>query len=452
VSTASILVVGVSVVLALPLVARALQRRFDPFEPIVVFALAYGVMFVARPVSMLAHGELTSHGVDIRNTLPVALLLALAGAVAFVAGYESRVGRTLARALPRPRELTVRAGVVGSTIMIGLAFVAFLVTVWPAGGYRRFTVLVNGQTAEVIQLTVARGAFTLMVRMLVVPAAMLLLALALRERRRGLSVAAALAVAVALLFTVPVGARTFVLPLVAGGLTLAYVNRGARPRVVTVVALAMIAFVASYVVLTVREPARRSHMTYYVQEFTQRPWVVFSPVIEGGDAEMAPALAGALRVVPSRLHYRYGGALFGDLALRPIPRLLWSGKPKASQYRIIRTVWPRLVKDRFQPEFSVLLVFYWDFGIAGVVAGMAILGIVCRTLYDWFLRYQTNLAAQVIFATSLWLVVAAVRYDPVQSIVLAGVLVGPLILVERCSSLHLPMASSLRARARLSQK
>ena len=59
VSPSSMLVVALGIVLALPLVARAVQRRFDPFEPIVVFALAYGVMFVARPASMLVHGDLS---------------------------------------------------------------------------------------------------------------------------------------------------------------------------------------------------------------------------------------------------------------------------------------------------------------------------------------------------------------------------------------------------------
>jgi hypothetical protein len=55
-SPATILVGGTGIVLALPLVVRIVWRTFDPFEPIVIFSLAYGVMFVARPASMLAHG------------------------------------------------------------------------------------------------------------------------------------------------------------------------------------------------------------------------------------------------------------------------------------------------------------------------------------------------------------------------------------------------------------
>ena len=154
-----------------------------------------------------------------------------------------------------------------------------------------------------------------------------------------------------------------------GCVTLAYVRRGARPRAVTVVALVLLAFVASYALITVREPARRAHLDRYVQQFVQSPWVAFSPVTEGEDANMAPVLAGALRVVPSSLDYRYGGALFGDLAAAPDPTPVWPGKPKPSRLRVVEAVWPGLAKDGFQPEFSPLLVFYWDFGIVGVFAG-----------------------------------------------------------------------------------
>jgi hypothetical protein len=251
---------------------------------------------------------------------------------------------------------------------------------------------------------------------------------------------------------VPLGARAFLLPLVGGCVTLAYVSRGRRPRPATVVALVLLAFVVSYAVITVREPARRRHLTYYVHQFVQSPWVAFSPVIDGEDAEMAPVLAGALRVIPSRLHYRYGGAFFRDLAIRPIPRPFWPDKPKPSRLQVVRAVWPSLAKDGFQPEFSPLLVFYWDFGIAGVFAGMAIFGIACRTFYEWFVRHRASTSAQVIFVIALWLVVAGARNDPVETIVLVCVLVLPLVLLERFSSLRRPMVSPFRARARFSQK
>jgi hypothetical protein len=456
VSPASILVVGIGGLLALPLVARIVRRRFDPFEPIVIFALAYAAMFVARPAAMLVTGNLSYLGVDIRSTVPRMLVLALTGAVAFVCAYEFRAGRALARALPKPRELTASAGVVGAGIMIAVALVAVCAAVWPVGGTRRFTILLGGRSPETTHLISARGSYPLMAAMLVAPAALLLLALGLRERRRSLLVAAALTTAVALILTVPLGNRTFILPFAGGLITFWYVRRGARPRVVTVVALVLLAFIASYALETVREPGRRQHLDYYVQQFAHSPWIAFSPVSHGEDANMAPVLAGALRAVPSSLGYRYGGALFGDLVRRPIPRPLWPGKPKPPRMEVVQAVWPDQTRRGFQPEFSPLLIFYWDFGLAGVAAGMAVFGVAARTLYEWFLRHRGNLAAQLIFAISLWLVVAGGRNDPVETIVLACVLVLPLIVVERCSGRRRPVAAvapaGAGARARLSEK
>ena len=451
-SPASMLVVALGIVLALPLVARAVRRRFDPFEPIVVFALAYGVMFVARPAAMLFNGDLSYFGVDIRSTITPMLVVALTGAVAFVCGYELRTGRLLARSLPRPRDVPTSAGIVGAAIMIGLALVALCVMLWPAGGTKRFTIILQGQSWETMHLVSARGSYPLMIAMLVAPAAILLLALGLRERRPALLVGAALTTMLALFLTIPLGARSFVLPLVGGCVTLAYVRRGTRPRVVTFVVLVLLAFVTSYALITLREPARRAHLDYYAKQFAKSPWVALSPVTHGEDANMAPVLAGALRVVPSSLEYRYGGAFFGDLALRPIPRPLWPDKPKPPRLRVVEAVWPALAKDGFQPEFSPLLVFYWDFGIAGVFAGMAFFGIACRALYEWFLRHRANFAAQMIFAISLWLVPAGARNDPVETIVFACVLVLPLIVLERCSGLRRPVPAPVGAEAGLSRE
>jgi oligosaccharide repeat unit polymerase len=451
-SAASILVAGLGIVLALPLVVRGLRGRFDPFEPIVVFALAYGVMFVARPAEMLLNGDLSYYGVDVRSTISRMLALALVGGVAFVCGYELTAGRALARVLPRPREISTSAGIAGSAIMIALALVALFVMLWPAGGSKRFTILLEGQSWQTMHLVSAKGSYPLMIAMLVAPAAILLLALGLRERRVGLLVAAAVTAALALVLTVPLGARAFVLPLVGGCVTFLYVRRAARPRIPTVVALVLLAFVASYALITVREPARRAHLDYYVKQFADSPWIAFSPVTKGEDANMAPVLAGALRVIPSSLGYRYGGAFFGDLALRPIPRPLWPGKPQPPRLDVVRAVWPDLAKDGFQPQFSPLLVFYWDFGIAGVAAGMALFGVACRTLYEWFLRHRSNLAAQLIFSISLWLVAAGARNDPIETIVFACVLVLPLIVVERLSGFRRAAASPVGAQARLSEK
>jgi hypothetical protein len=354
--------------------------------------------------------------------------------------------------LPRPREIPTRAGVVGALVMIGLAVTAFLVIVWPAGGYRRFTILFAGQSWWVGHLLAAHGSYPLLTMTLLVPAALILLALALRERKAGLAAAAALTFAAAVSLMVPIGTRGFLLPLVGGAVTLLYESRRSRPRLRTVVTLVALAFFASYVLVNVREPAKRAVLGSSLSGLVRHPETVFSPVVDGEDAEMAPVLAGALRVVPSRFHYRYGGALLGGLVERPIPRQLWPGKPRPVESTVVKATWPNLAKDGFKPAFSPLLVFYWDFGVAGVLVGIAVFGILCRTLYEWFLEHRTNTAAQTIFAISLWLIVSAARDNPVDTIVFSCFLVLPLVLLERCTSWNLPVLHPRLARTRLSRK
>ena len=49
-----------------------------------------------------------------------------------------------------------RAGILGAAIMIALALVSFFVMLWPAGGYRRFTIVLHGQTWEMMHLVSAQ--------------------------------------------------------------------------------------------------------------------------------------------------------------------------------------------------------------------------------------------------------------------------------------------------------
>ena len=82
-STVVLLSIGVGIVLVLPIAWRVRQRRFDPFEPVVIFALAWGVMFVVRPIAIVVRDDTNFYGVDIGSTLDTSVLLGLVGAVAF---------------------------------------------------------------------------------------------------------------------------------------------------------------------------------------------------------------------------------------------------------------------------------------------------------------------------------------------------------------------------------
>ncbi len=163
---------------------------------------------------------------------------------------------------------------------------------------------------------------------------------------------------------------------------------------------------------------------------------------------MAPALAGALTAIPDPLGYRFGGATFGDRRTAPVPRELWADKPLPHVTEVTKEVWPVAVETGgFNPAFTPVLSFYWDFGVFGVFAGMALLGVLARSLWEYFLRFRSSFAAQLLFATALCYLVVVLRHDPVLMTVWALILFVPLVAVLRS---RLPRASP-RSRRRPSR-
>lgn len=425
-SASSILIIGLAVVLMAPVAWRIWLRRFDPFEPVVVFCVAWGVMFVVRPTAMLLYGDLTYFKVDISGTLPRALVLASVGAVSFLVAYEVRAGRALARRVPAPYEIEMSRGVISALVMTALAFLALLVFF---KGLSRFHLLLGGRSDELGQILHGSSTYLWYGSTLIVPAALLSAALALRERHMVLTLLALAVSALALLRIVPVGNRILLLPLLGGALVYLYVRRGARPRLPVLVVMVVGAVVASWVLLLYRDPYARSGVWPFVKSLSHHPERPFRPILRGRDAEMAPALAGALTVVPKALHYRYGSAVLGDLVIRPIPRQLWKGKPKPPGQEVVQTAWPDAY-PYLDPAFTPVLFFYWDFWIVGVAVGMAAFGAAARTLYEWFLRFRHDLTAQLIFSAGIWFTVIGARDDPVDAIIIFAFMVFPLALIS----------------------
>jgi hypothetical protein len=431
--TAWILIAGCGLVLALPVAWRIARGRFDPFEPIVLFALAYGAMFVVRPTAMLLENETRFWGVDVRETLPFALLLALVGGLAFVGGYELRAGRSLGNRLPSPRPMDTRTATTEALVVAAVAVVALVIFLPTSDGLESLRVLIEGRSAELGELLRGSSTYVWYGSLLFAPATVVLVALALRERSARLGILAAAVLALALLRTLPVGGRIVLLPMLGGIFVLAYVIRERRPPTRVLAAIAVLSLFGSYFLLQTRDPTDQASARSAIEELSDQPQQVLDPVLHGADAEMVLALSAALTVVPEELHHRWGGATLGNLVTRPIPREVWSGKPRPPGETVVATVWPHLYPG-LDPAFSPLLVLYWDFGIPGVALGMALFGIAARTLYEWFLRHRRALAAQLTFAIGVWFVVIGVRNDPVDTIVLAAFVLGPAIVITLAST------------------
>jgi hypothetical protein len=435
------LLAALGIVLAAPIGRRVLEHRFDPFEPIVLFAVAYGVMFLVRPAAMIATHHLAYDGprssTDVSGTFTKMLFLAFLGAVAFAAAYETPLGARLASGwrglsdLATPRVL-VSAFVIG---LVGVgSFVAFLMS---SSGLSTLSLIFHGRTTEVFRDVAGTTFYLWYSFFLLIPATLVLVAVGLERRRKGLLLVAFLFGALFLLRTVPLGARIAILPLFGGGFVFAYLRRARRPSALVLVGLALLALVGSAFLSDLRGRGTRGENVAQTIVRSTRPHRIVAPLTSGPDTEMAPVLAAALTEIPKKLHYTYGGTIFGDLVSRPIPRALWSDKPEVPRHKLIATLWPiEYKKGGINPEFSVLLYFFWDFGLPGVAAGMALFGISARTLFEYFLRHRYSPAVQLLYSLALWFIVIGLRNSPVDMLVQFMFVVFPAWLAVRLAPRH----------------
>ena len=435
-STDAVLISGVGAVLALPLAWRVVARRFDPFEPIVIFAVAWGVMFVVRPAAIMIRDDTNFYGVDIGETLDRAVLLGLLGAVAFIVGYEARFAHALAVRLPRLAEdvpslrVLAVAGIVG--VLATLLLVLFLL--W-AGGPAAIETFLNGRSAEFNDVLEGSPLYLWSLSLAVVPAALVGLAVAYVHRRPIAILGAAALIALALIRIVPTGGRGYLLMLVGSAVVFLYLHHDRRPGMIALGVGIVAALVGSYAVLLFRDAETRQTASSTLERLASTPSGFLRPLIQGPDAEMAPALAGALLAIPSELPHRYGAATFGDLAGRPIPRQLWSGKPQPHTIVVTEAVWPvAREKGAFQPAFTPLMSFYWDFGLVGAFVGLTIYGWFARLGYQYFLRQSWNTTVQLLYALALSTLVVAVRGDPVLLAFHSFVMFAPLLAIIRVGS------------------
>lgn len=430
-------IVLIGAVVLTPLAWRIVRGRFDPFEPIVLFALVYGIMFVVRPAAMVVTDSLVYEGprqsLDVSGTFTEMLLLALAGGVAFVFGYALPAGERVARAHRGPHPgLDVGRLVVAALLTALAALSAFGVFLATSDGLETLRSIVQGRADSELGEAMSASMYLWFAFILLVPATLVLLAIAFERRHIPLIAVSVCLAALFLARSVPLGNRISLLPFLGGLFVLVYLRRSARPSAWTLVALAVVALLASTFLSDLRGRGTRGETVAETVVRATTPSRVADSVLTGPDSEMAPVLAAALAVIPEKLRHTYGRTIFGDLLVRPVPRPLWEDKPLIPRHRLVATVWPvEYANGTMNPEFSALLYFYWDIGVVGVLLGLAAYGIIARYLYAYFLRNSEHLYVQVLYSICLWFLVIGLRDSPVDTLVRAAFMVAPIWIIFR---------------------
>ena len=428
---AAALVAVIAAVLLVPIARRVRIRAFDPFEPIVLFAAAYGVMFVVRPAAMLAEDAVTYTGprttLDVSATFTEMLAIALLGAVSFVAGYElvSRRADRHTATVAGPDLDFGRA----TLLALGLAALgigSFAVFLASADGIATLEAIFRSGREAGLDPAIEANRYLWQGFFLLVPAAVVLLAVGSAQHRPAVVAVALVLVAIFLLRGIPLGARISLLPLLGGLFVLYYLRRSSRPSLRTLVVLVLLAVFASAFLSDLRGRTTRGETVMETLSRAASPSRLADSVLLGPDSEMAPTLAAALMVIPESLDHSYGKTIFGDLVVRPIPRPLWEAKPEPPRERLVAMLWPsEREAEAINPEFSVLLYLYWDFGLIGVAIGLALAGAGCRASYRYLADRETEASAQVLYALAIWFVVIGLRNSPVDTLILAAFIVAP---------------------------
>jgi hypothetical protein len=402
----------------------------------VLFSVAYAVMFVIRPASMIARDDLVFTGprapLDVSTTFSKMLLLALLGAVGFVVAYEFGFGARLARRVRGFADVDMRRVTAGATLFAGIGIAAFVIFDASTSGPSMFTALFRGLTPQLEGAIEQTSFYIWFAFLFLIPAAFTLLAVGLAHRRRVLVLGALGLMALFLLRAVPLGARADLLSLVGGLFVFVYLRRSARPSLPTLVALAAVVLVTSAFLSDLRGRSSRDETLSATVVRATKPSRLVTPFTSGPDSEMAPALAAALTVIPSEFPYAYGRTILGDLLSRPVPRFFWNDKPPIPRKKLIRRLWPvESTRGTINPEFSTLLYFYWDFGAPGVVAGLFLYGLAARLLFEYFIRHRNELPVQVLYSLALPFLITGVRDSPVDTFVRVVFILLPAVLIFR---------------------
>jgi hypothetical protein len=435
--TSWILTFALVLVLALPLLARVAAGRFDPFEPLMVFVLAYGVMFVVRPVAMLSREHLAferSYGsIDVSDTFDEMLMIALVGAAAFVGGYSLPAARGIANRIAPPpgAQLDVRALAVAASAVAALGVASSVAFIASSGGAVTLDLILAGRSTALNDALRASSKYLWYGSYLLIPACLTLLAAGRAARERAIVVLGVVLLGLVLLRALPLGSRMMLLPLVVGGIVYGYVSRGRRPRAIVLAATFLAALVISSVLLSVRNAEARESggVVAAVAATAVDPARILDPLTEGDDAAMAPLLAAALHVVPESVPHMHGGAVVGDFVTRPVPRQVWPAKPLPPRERITALLWPG--NRSVNPEFSLLLYPYLDFGLLGVAIAMAMFGIGARVLYAYFQLHSASFGGRLMFALAIPFLVVGVRDSPVDTFMRATFVLAPAWLILR---------------------
>jgi oligosaccharide repeat unit polymerase len=417
-----------------PILIKYVRRSLDVFEPLVTVNVALAAMFVVRPSVDLLLGNTNHLGYDVLSTFDQALLVAIVAVSGFQIGYVISNGRRLAQLLPTSLEgLRSRPAVQFALVLSLVGYALYAAFIAQSGGMATVTSILSGRDPTQNQTYLASTGYLYYGLFLTAPAALIVLGLALRYRRPALALLAVVIAAPPLTFALSGGERTTLLIFLGGGMLLLYLARQRRPGLlVALISLIILTIGVSFLRefrnagTVVREQGLNG-----IVSVASNPGSTLIVTFGSSDNEMFDSLANELLVVPSELPFAPGSTV-GDVFIRAVPRPFWPTKPLERSDAVVNALWPaHYAVQRASAAFSIVGPLYADSGYIGVFVGMLVFGAAAKAIWAYFLQYQNRLTAQLIYASTLPLMVVFVRGTVPGTLSLALFVLAPLVIANR---------------------
>jgi len=426
------LTIAMFLVAIFPMVLRAIQGKWDPFEPITILAVCIFVIYFVRPMAELTSkpGDYLAFDRDPRPGYAGAMTIALSGSIALYAGYFLTTGKAIAqrvKALPQSWDVARSMRfVVYLLIFAALMTSVFAAAIGGPGALMRFYL---GRSTQDFQQYIQTAAYFVLGPYMTIPAAIILYMAFLRERTLLRTVFFFAVLALVTFVVVPRGDRTYLIAIVMPLLIIPYLRREKRPSLLALLGAIGVGIIILNILIAIRHVDYRAqrgveqtitesftHPTREIEEFIKGVDIAEFTVME---LQYIATSNGDLRLYP--------GATALSVITGPIPGKVIGKKPKPGAVHATDYLFPNNKRNAiFVP--SLFGDLYQDWGIPTVVFYAFIFGIFMRFVWEYFLRNKHSEGMQIVYAASLPLLVILMRDNFSLTLGRALFLILPLIL------------------------
>lgn len=409
--TEILLAATLTVCVLLPVFSRAWVGRFDPFEPLLIIAGVYLVYFVAGPMLRLTTGDVVLIGRNVRFLYARAFMAVVIGVIAMWFGYHLPLGKSLGGRL----RFSKTEGEVDPATLRSLRFFGWGLTAAAVVALILWSQLEGRSLATFFLpglVTSVEGsgggtniAYLFLAIEWFIPA---FLILSISGGFPAPPFKWAYFIFVSIAYT-SLGFRYRLIIFWVASFMLLYLRRNRRPTAKTLLGGAMVLLMlAGWLGI-----ARSVFKGEGGKQATAAP--TFAEVARNSlsDTEVFETFATVLDAVPDRIDY-VGAEPYIYVFVQPIPRAVWPDKPFPTFLNKISESIGTSQAETAGAAVPHFGEYYLAFGWPGLVFGMLLFGVICRSLWEWYLADPANLWRQVIFAASnAFLVQAIIRgYTP----------------------------------------